>query len=371
MNLVERIRLLISLVRPPVAMLLGLFACAAMAEAGGPPDRASLAAVLVAVIGFLVAAVVVNDLADAEIDRVNLQGAGGRPLVEGRADRGEMVTIAITGAVASLTAAATLGRAATIVVIGGLLLAMAYSVRPVRLADRGALASMLLPAGYVAVPFLLGLAAVDAPLTWRPAAVLGALYLGFIGRILLKDFRDVRGDALFGKRTFLVRHGRRATCALSACFWVAGTLVLPAVRDVSLGMVMAHLAMTATVVVLLGSLAGSSSPRTDEAIVAAIAIVGRGAVATLIAHWSAVDAGWSGQWSGLLCVALAVLTLGQANTMARFGPQSRLWMPAAWPASYADDSPVSGGGGGGGVVVFDDEDAESVEVGGGAESGGG
>lgn len=54
----------------------------------------------------------------------------------------------------------------------------------------------------------------------RPAV--GALYLGFIGRILLKDFRDVRGDALFGKRTFLVRHGRRATCAVSAGCLVTG-----------------------------------------------------------------------------------------------------------------------------------------------------
>jgi hypothetical protein len=42
---------------------------------------------------------------------------------------------------------------------------------------------------------------------------MGGLYVGFIGRIMLKDFPDVRGDALFGERTFLVRHGWRATCA--------------------------------------------------------------------------------------------------------------------------------------------------------------
>jgi 4-hydroxybenzoate polyprenyltransferase len=46
------------------------------------------------------------------------------------------------------------------------------------------------------------------------------------GRILLKDFRDVHGDAMFGKRTFLVRHGRGVTCAVSACCWTAGTAVI-------------------------------------------------------------------------------------------------------------------------------------------------
>ena len=54
-------------------------------------------------------------------------------------------------------------------------------------------------------------------------ALLAALYVGFVGRIVLKDFRDVVGDRLFGKRTFLVRHGRRTTCVLSAACWVGGT----------------------------------------------------------------------------------------------------------------------------------------------------
>ena len=60
--------------------------------------------------------------------------------------------------------------------------------------------------------------------------LLAGLYAGFVGRILLKDFRDVRGDALFGKRTFLVRHGRGATCTLSAIFMTLGVSVLPFVR---------------------------------------------------------------------------------------------------------------------------------------------
>lgn len=109
---------------------------------------------------------------------------------------------------------------------------MIRRLRPVRLADRGALAALVLPAGYVAVPYLVGIFAVRG--SPRPAdlLLLAGLYLGFIGRILVKDFRDVRGDALFGKRTFLVRHGRRRTCQFSACCWLVDTgAILAAARQ--------------------------------------------------------------------------------------------------------------------------------------------
>ena len=85
--------------------------------------------------------------------------------------------------------------------------------------------------------------------------LLAGLYAGFIGRIVLKDFRDVRGDALFGKRTFLVRHGRRATCRLSATFLVVGVSVLPFVRELSVALVAAYvvyLAIHARIVVGAG-----------------------------------------------------------------------------------------------------------------------
>src|SRR5438067_396267 len=106
------------------------------------------------------------------------------------------------------------------------LLILAYSLRPIRVADRGAVASLLLPAGYVGVPYLVGIFSVRDRVTAGDFVLLGGLYVGFIGRILLKDFRDVRGDALFGKRTFLVRHGRGRTCAFSAVCWITGSLAV-------------------------------------------------------------------------------------------------------------------------------------------------
>src|SRR5207245_2835899 len=115
-------------------------------------------------------------------------------------------------ALLALAASFLLQWPAPLVVLGGLVFTAAYSLRPVHLARRGVVAPMLLPLGYVAVPYLVGIFAVRNTLSRNDLLVLVGLYAGFIGRIVLKDFRDVRGDALFGKRTFLVRHGRRATC---------------------------------------------------------------------------------------------------------------------------------------------------------------
>ena len=90
-------------------------------------------------------------------------------------------------------------------------------------------APLALPACYVAVPYLVGVLSARGHVRVSDLPLLAALYVGFIGRIILKDFRVVRGDALFGKRTFLVRRGRVSTCRVSAALWSAGT----ALRSVS------------------------------------------------------------------------------------------------------------------------------------------
>lgn len=340
----DRIRIVVALSRPPVLILLGLFAAVGLAQGGSSEDPLALARVLVVVTGFLIASVVVNDLADEAIDRVNLPGDASRPLVTGAGSRQELPAIAIIAATISASAAASMGWRPLLVLIGGFALSLAYSLRPVRLSDRGALASMLLPAGYVAVPFLTGLLLARDDLNAGDAVLLAGLYLGFIGRILLKDFRDVRGDSLFGKRTFLVRHGRATTCATSAVCWVLGSLALGGIRDLSLALVSAQVVWVTTALVLLRSLARDRGARRDEAIISAIAIVGRGMVLTLITHLGMTDAGWSAAGSAAALVAIVVVSIGQARSMARTGPVSRL-RPPPEPASAAQqDEPRDGGG---------------------------
>lgn len=339
--MITRLRILVLLTRPPVALLLSLFAATGAAHAGAGQDPLLLARTLVVVIAYLLFSVAVNDLADQEIDRVNLPGAGSRPLATGLCGTRDMVVVAAVAAATALAGSIHLGHAAVAVTAAGMALSGAYSLRPVRIADRGAVASLLLPAGYVAVPYLLGICAVRAPRAGTDLALLAGLYVGFIGRILLKDFRDVRGDRLFGKRTFLVRHGRRRTCALSAVCWVAGAVALAGVRDLTADVAVAYAASVVAALALLRALAVDGGARRDESIISAVAIVGRGAIVTVVAHLAAVDAGWSAAATRLLLASLVVLTLGQAWLMLVRGPLSRWSVPAAWQAPRAGGSVVA------------------------------
>jgi 4-hydroxybenzoate polyprenyltransferase len=324
--MITRIRLVIMLARPPVIWLLAAFAATGLAQAGQSADPLGLARVLLAVIAFLLFSIACNDLADEAIDRVNLPGR--RPLVTGAVTRRTFTVIGLSAGAVALGASATLGRWAVLIVLGGMTISAAYSLRPVRLADRGAVASLLLPACYVAVPYLLGIMAVRASVRPGSLYLLGGLYLGFIGRILLKDFRDVRGDALFGKRTFLVRHGRRWTCGFSACFWLAGTcVILVTVRQPTPFLLAAEAGCCAAALGLLRALSRDGGPRREENLISAIAIIGRAMILMLLAYLSMADAGWSALRSGLVMMTLCVLTAGLAISMLRHGPAGLLTLP--------------------------------------------
>lgn len=330
--MIDRVRVLVLLCRPPVLILLALFAATGMAQGGAAQATLTLAHVMIVVAGFLLFSVVVNDLADEAIDRVNLPNDPSRPLVTGAGTRSELPAVAGVAAVVALFAAATIGTAALGVIAGGLALSAAYSLRPVRLADRGAIAALLLPAGYVAVPYLLGLLATRSQISADDVVLVGGLYLGFIGRILLKDFRDVRGDALFGKRTFLVRYGRGWTCAISAMAWVLGSVALVGVRGVNLGLVIAQVAWVSGALLLLQALSASRQPRRDEALISAIAILGRGMVLTLIAHLGMTDQRWPAVAAAGVLLAIVGICAGQATNMAKNGPTRHLHLPRSWAA---------------------------------------
>ncbi len=326
--MIRRLRLMVIVARPAVVILLGLFADLGLAQTGHGEDRLRLAEVLVVVAGFLLFSVACNDLADEAIDRVNLPGDRRRPLVAGTAARRDLVLTAVTAAVVTVAASALLPWPAIALSAAGLALSAGYSLRPVRFADRGAVASMMLPACYVAVPYLLGVLAGRGHVRAGDLTLLAGLYVGFVGRILLKDFRDVRGDALFGKRTFLVRHGRRWTCAFSAGCWTAGTvLLMVAVHRPTPMLVAVSSAALAGVLVLLRALAAGSNPRRDEALISAAAIVGRGTLVALLAHLSMTHAHISAPVHNAALGALGLVVAGQAVRMVRRGPVTSLTVP--------------------------------------------
>jgi hypothetical protein len=154
--------------------------------------------------------------------------------------------------------------------------------------------------------------------------------------------------AVFGKRTFLVRHGRRATCRFSAVGWVAGTAAMLAAVAPSIALVGTDAVLLAAALALLRALSVDARPRRDEALVAALAVVARGVVMTLLAHPATTDAGWSPVASAAVTAALVMLTLGQARAMARFGPPGRRFSAAdrrqmsGWPDGSVRGATVVG-----------------------------
>lgn len=350
--MITRIRLVVLVARPAVITLLLLFTGTGLAQAGRPGDLAAGAKAVAVVAAFLLFSVACNDLADEEIDEVNLPGR--RPLAAGLLGRREFaVTGAVAGAVA-LGASVTLGWRGAVVTAAGLAVSAGYSLRPVRLADRGAVASLVLPACYVAVPYLLGVLAgggrIGDP---RTGTLLAGLYLGFIGRILLKDFRDVRGDAMFGKRTFLVRHGRGPTCVFSACCWVSGTaVILTGTQRLTVTLAAAEAACAVGALAILAALSADRGARRDEALVSATAIVGRGMIVMLLAHLSMTAGHWDPLRYTVVLAGLAVLTAGHAVDMVRRGPVTRLTVPDDLISTPVDPEypvpsapwPVSSGG---------------------------
>ena len=131
---------------------------------------------------------------------------------------------------------------------------------------------------------------------------------------------------MFGKRTFLVRHGRRSTCRTSAVFWTVGSLiVMVSTRDADVAVEAAWGVLLVLTWALLRSLARSTGHRRDESVISAVAITGRGAMLALLAHLSTVDAGWSHWSSALAIAAITVITVGQVREMLVTGPRLVTW----------------------------------------------
>src|SRR5690606_18864921 len=159
-------------------------------------------------------------------DRINHPHDPGRPLVSGDTDeRGLLRVYAAAGSVTML-AAIPLGPPGLATAVLSLGIGWAYSLGPLRISYRTYAAPLALAVAYVAVPYTLGVVASGERPGAADAGLYAALYLLFLARINLKDFRDRAGDAAYGKPTLLLRYGKNATCAVSAVALWAGTAVL-------------------------------------------------------------------------------------------------------------------------------------------------
>jgi 4-hydroxybenzoate polyprenyltransferase len=127
-----------------------------------------------------------------------------------------------------------------VLVAVSLAIAHAYSLPPLRFSYRTYLAPLVLGIGYVLVPYLLGVTVAGSSPGASDLPFVVGLYALFVARIVLKDFRDREGDALYGRPTLLLRFGKGPTCAVSALSLVIGVASLisaiPALAPVLVGL---------------------------------------------------------------------------------------------------------------------------------------
>jgi 4-hydroxybenzoate polyprenyltransferase len=209
-----------------VAVMLALFSLLGMAFHNGFRSyHPSYLFAVLALVSSYVSATSFNDLADEGIDKVNHKGKPGRLLVTGEATRGQLARVGLFASASMLVCGWIISPLAFWLMLASLALNVAYSLPPLKLSYRTFMVPFVLAMGYVVVPYNLGLVLADARFTNSDVGLLGGLYLLFLARINLKDFRDRAGDAAFGKPTLLLSYGKKVTVLASQAMLWLGTLV--------------------------------------------------------------------------------------------------------------------------------------------------
>lgn len=225
-----------------------------------------------------------NDIADFDIDRVNLKNADDRPLVSGDATIGQLWWLQAVFGLLSIAVSLLISPVAAIVTLAVALYNYAYSFRPLRITDRTILSPLTLAAAYTFQPFTLGFesAGTAEPYPWLLA---GAIYFGFVARLLLKDFRDTKGDARYGKKTFLLRYGAIATCITSGASALISLIFAGFATGFSFGVFVVIAVGNLMVVWLLVLLAATRSLRLQMQLIGLIAKLANISILALLGYF--------------------------------------------------------------------------------------
>jgi 4-hydroxybenzoate polyprenyltransferase len=262
---------------------------------------------VVALFASYIVATCLNDVFDVEIDRVNHPASPDRPLVTGVVTRRQMLALSAALALIALAAAAATGPHAPLVLTASLLLNVAYSAPPLRLTSRPLAAPAVLGIAYVALPYAFGLAAGMTPPDGADFRLVAAFVVLFAGRMLLKDFRDRRGDALFGKRTFLLTYGKRATVfAVLGCI-AAGDAMLTTVLLNSPVLLVAAQTYFAAIVFQVFRLARAAGFDDERIAIALGARMANALVLSLLGYLAMAATGASAMQRNVFVLAMAAI----------------------------------------------------------------
>ena len=192
--------------RPQMTLIPWLICCSVIFVYKGSPWLYLLSLVLlVSCYGFVT---IFNDLADYEIDKINKRKR--LPLVSQTVSPHALRKVALILLGVIIVSSAAISTHALLWASVYLALGWAYSGSP-NSKGRGIIAAYLLGVCYGVMPWLLGFISAQTAVSAEHFAIIVASFIFTTGIVLLKDFKDQKGDKKFGKRTFLVRHGAKKT----------------------------------------------------------------------------------------------------------------------------------------------------------------
>ncbi len=196
---------------PVLSLLLGL------ALVDRLDDARLVAGLVFIVVLFNSVAMVWNDIEDRKIDAAN-----GRQVVA-QSDvavlRG-LVWLTVAACLVGLVAAWLIGLWCFLLALLTIGIIWLYNSRPLQASRRPVASILVLSAAGALLPYLFG---VSVGVVTTQVIVAGLFWwLGRLSLSLLKDYKDARGDALHGKRTFLLRYGARRVAYFSLASLVLG-----------------------------------------------------------------------------------------------------------------------------------------------------
>jgi 4-hydroxybenzoate polyprenyltransferase len=284
-----------SLLRYRVAVMIVLFMLLGAAwHRGLTSIDAPVILTILALASSYVSATSVNDISDREIDEINHPGDKGRPLVTGAARTADLWVLFGVSSVLAVALGLAAGPAAAGIMLLSVVIGALYSLPPARLSYRTFLAPLTLAVAYVGIPYWAGVVVVGGSLRTSDLPLMTALYLLFAGRIILKDFRDREGDAAFGKPTFLLKYGKRATCLSSLCALCAGDALLVTSLADSRWLAALLQLYIVSIAIMLCRLYRVSSSKDEQLSIGVGAKMGNGLLVTLLGAMilSNQDADW-------------------------------------------------------------------------------
>jgi 4-hydroxybenzoate polyprenyltransferase len=181
---------------------------------------------VIALASSYVAATTINDIVDRKIDSVNHPTSKSRPLITGEATERDLYFVHLLAITIVAVFSLLIGIKAVIILAFSLFINYIYSLPPFKLSYRTHFAPLILSVAYVFIPYWLGTVVTHSEIKGQELFFITGLLFLFFGRIILKDFRDRKGDALYGKPTFLLKYGKSATCWLSFVSIILGNIFL-------------------------------------------------------------------------------------------------------------------------------------------------